>query len=177
MPTYTINTDTLTALKPYTAQSTVQDVLENTIFQVAGISYAQQFGSTDLNDALDDYLQSQREGREVGMGKQIRTHAAGLLAAGVAAPGGKLIACTQAAVDTLTACAALTAAQIGGITLAAVDGTRWPVNTPARATTLRNAITARIAAINGVRDAAIAAFAALTAQEKRDFQFSSITWP
>lgn len=181
MPSITIVTENITALKPYTAQSTLQDVIENTLFAViadpSSSSYLRQFGSTDFNDAAADYLASVQEGRAVGMGRQIRTHAAGLLAAGVAAPGGKMVACTQAHVDNLTALAALTGAQIGGITLAAVDGTRWPVNTPARATTLRTAMTARIAAVNGVRDAAIAQFRALTPEEKRAFQFASIVWP
>lgn len=175
MPTYSINTDTLT-LQPYTGSSTVQTVVENTIFAVAS-SYLAQFGSTDINDALGDYLASVQEGRAIGMVKQIRTHAAGLLAAGVAAPGGKLVAANQANVDTLTVAAALTAGQIGVLSLPAVDGTRWPINTPARATTVLTAVNARIAAVNGVRDASITSFQALTAQQKKDFQFSSIVWP
>ena len=181
MPSITIVTENLTALKPYTALSTLQEVIENTLFAVIGDpnanSYLRQFGSTDFNDAAADYLASVQEGRSIGMGKQIRQHAAGLLAAGVAAPGGRFVSCTQAHVDNLTMAAALTAAQIGALSLATVDGGRWPVNTPARATTLRTAMTARIAAVNGARDAAIAAFGALTPEERRNFQFSSIVWP
>jgi hypothetical protein len=177
MPTLTINTDTITGPLPYNGQSTIETVVLNTLWAVIGDSYAKQFNSTDFNDAAADYLAAVLEGRGVGMAKQIRTHAAGLLAAGVAAPGGKLVACSQAHVDNLATAAALTAAQIGALSLAAVDGTRWPVNTPARATTLRNAMTARITAVNGARDAAITAFQALTAEEKRAFQFGSIVWP
>jgi hypothetical protein len=113
------------------------------------------------------------------MVRQIRLHAAGLLAAGVAAAGGKLVACTQAHVDNLTMAAALTGAQIqaGPMTLAAVDGTRWLVNTPARATTLRTAMVDRIAAVNAARDTAITAFQALTPEQKRAFEFATIVWP
>lgn len=177
MPVYSINTDTLAALQQYGPNSTIQTVLENTIFQVAGISYKAQFGSSDLNDALGDYLASVQEGRSVGMVKQIKLHAAGLLAAGVAAPGGKLVAAVQSNLDTLTVAAALTAGQIGVLSLPTVDGTRWPINTPTRANTVLTSINARIASVNGVRDSAITAFQALTAQEKKDFQFNSIIWP
>ena len=175
MPSYTINTDTLAA-QPYTGSSTVQTVVENTIFAVAS-SYAQQFNSTDINDALGDYLASVQEGRDVGMVKQIKLHAAGLLAAGIVAPGGKLVAANQANLDTVTVASALTGAQIGVLSLPAVDGTRWPINTAARATTVRTAITGRIAAVNGARDTAITDFQALTQQQKKDFMFSSIVWP
>lgn len=175
MPSYTINTDTL---GPVTlgATSTIQNVVEAIVW-IVGNSYQQQFASTDLNDALGDYLASMQEGRAIGMLRQIRTHAANLLAAGVAVPGGKLVAANQDNVDTLTVAAALTAGQIGALSLPAVDGTRWKINTPARATTALTAANARMTAVNGVRDSAITNFQALTAQQKRDFQFSSINWP
>lgn len=176
MPTYLINTDTLNAAQAIIGASTVQTVLENIVFAV-GSDYKRQFGSTDLNDALADYLAATQEGRNIGMAKQIRQFAAGLLAAGVAAPGGKLVAADQANVDTLTVAAALTAGQIGTLSLPATDSTRWPINTPARATTALTTMNARIAAVNGVRDTSITSFQALTAQQKRDFQFSSIVWP
>lgn len=177
MPSYTINTDALTALQSYTGASTVQTVLENIVFTVAS-DYRRQFESVDINDALGDYLASVQEGRSVGMVKQIRVYAAELLAAGVTVAGGKSVAANAANVDTLTVAAALTAAQIGALSLPAVDGTRWQINTPARATTALASINSRISAVNGVRDSAIASFQALTtAQQKRDFQFSSITWP
>ena len=177
MPTFIINTDTLIALQPYTGASTVQTVLENTLFQVIGISYAQQFGSTDFFDAAGDYLAAVVENRAVPMKRQIQNHAAGLLDAGVTAPGGKQVTANQVSIDTLTVAATLTAAQMGPLSMRAVDGTRWPINTPARATTVLNAINARVSAVNGARDTAVANFQALTLQQKRDFQFSSIVWP
>lgn len=176
MPIYSINTDTLTAFHEYNNASTAQTVLENTLWNTLN-GYKQTYGSTDINDAIADFLATIQEGRQIGMVKQIRQYAAGLLAAGVAAPGGKLIACDQNNIDTLTVAAALTGAQIGALTVPTVDGVRWPINTPARATTALSAINARITAVNGVRDSAITSFQALTAQQKREFQFSSIVWP
>jgi hypothetical protein len=177
MPSYTINTDTLIAVT-IGANSTAQNVIEGAVFNALS-GYRQQYNSTDLNDAMADFLATAQEGRGTPMVKQIRTHAAGLLAAGVAAPGGggKFIAANSDNIDTLTVAAALTALQIGSLSLPAVDGTRWQINTPARASTLLTAINARITAVNGVRDASITAFQALTAQQKREFQFSSIVWP
>lgn len=173
MPNYIINTDNLAARpSPDTAQELLENALFNTLY-----GYRLTYNSTDLNDAIADFLAATTEGRTTPMVKQIRVHAAGLLAAGVAAPGGKLVAANQAHVDNLTAAAGITAGQIGGLTLSAVDGTRWPINTPARANTLLTAMTARIAAVNGVRDTAITAYQALTAQQKKDFQFSTIVWP
>lgn len=175
MPIYSINTDTL-AFHEYTNASTAQTVIENSLFNTLN-DYKQTYNSTDLNDAIADFLATIQEGRPVGMVKQIRLRAAEMLAAGVAAPGGRIIAANQANIDTLTVAAALTSAQIGALSVPAVDGARWPINTPARANTALNTINARIAAVNGVLDSSISGFQALTAQQKRDFQFVSIVWP
>lgn len=177
MPIYQINTDTL-SFREYDDNATAQTVLENTLFNQLS-EYRTTYGSADLNDAIGDFLATVTEGRGTPMVKQIRKHAAGLLAAGVATPGagGKLIAADQDNIDTLTVAVALTAGQIGNLSLPAVDGTRWNINTPARATTALASINARVSAVNGVRDSAITSFRALTAQQKKDFQFSSIVWP
>ena len=175
MPSYTINTDTL-AFTEYTVASTAQTVLENSLFNTLS-EYRKTYTSTDLNDAVADFLATVTEGRSTPMVKQIRQHASKLRADGVAAPGGKLVACNQDNTDTLTTASALTGAQIGNLSLPAVDGTRWQINTPARATTALNAINARVSAVNGTRDSAITNFQGLTQQQKRDFQFWSIVWP
>ena len=175
MPTYSINTDTLTFTE-YTVSSTAQTVLENSLFNTL-TGYRTQYSSTDLNDAIADFLATVTEGRSTPMVKQIRQHAAKLRAEGVAAPGGKMVAANQDNTDTLTTAAALTGAQIGNLSLPAVDGTRWSINTPARATTALTAINNRVSAVNSTRDNAITNFQGLTQQQKKDFQFSSIVWP
>ena len=177
MTILTIDLDTLTGPEAYTDSSTITTVAKNILWQVAGVSYAGQFQSSGVEDALGDYLNSKTEARDVPMRAQIRNYARELLAAGVAAPGGKMIAADQFNIDNLTTYSNISAANIANSALRAVDGTRWPINTAVRATALLAAINARITAVNNVRDAAVTAFNALTPQQKRAFQFSTITWP
>jgi hypothetical protein len=150
-----IDLDTITGPVTYTDSSTITDVVRHIIWQVAGVSYAAQFKSTSVEDALGDYLNTKTESRDIPMRKQINNHATGLLAAGVSAPGGKMIAADQFNVDNLTTYSNISAQNIANSALRAVDGTRWPINTAARATALLAAINARIAAVNGVRYAAV----------------------
>jgi hypothetical protein len=172
MPKITIDTDTAVLIAD---PGTIADVVNNIIVTV-GASYRQTFSSTDLNDALNDYLASVQEGRSMGMAKQIAQHAAKLLAAGVGGGDGQ-IAATKDNADTLATATRITGANIGDMSLPTVGGKRWPINTPARATAALALVTDRMTKVNGARDAAITAFQALTSKEKRDFLFESVVWP
>lgn len=157
--------------------TSVENAMINAIY-AAGKDYQRQFNSTDIEDAYKDYVQGLDEGRGKPMGKQIKDFAADLLLkTGVALAGGKFVACSANNMQTLTLAGTSSNAVLATMSLDALDGGKWPINTTNRAATALGLLTARITAVNGVRDSSITAFQALDQAGKRAFQFSSIVWP